>query len=311
MSFIPIDSDVSRETSKHILCTDCPRMCGAPRSEVSGSGFCGMGTLPVIARAALHFDEEPVISGRRGSGAIFFSGCSLRCCYCQNYPVSHDGFGQMVSVERLREIYSELIGQGAHNINLVNPTHFTGSILRSLEKALPVPVVWNSSGYERVDTLRKLEGRIQVYLPDLKYMDEGPARRYSGASDYFQAASQTILEMYRQTGPVKLDREGMVESGLIIRHLILPGRARESCRILDWIAENVPEAWISLMAQYMPYGDVRGKDELERPITQEEYDLVFDHLSFLGLENGFIQDLSASDESYIPAFDLTGVNRKA
>lgn len=291
------------------ICDACPRQCHALRDD-AGRGFCRMGAAPVLARAALHFDEEPVISGERGSGAVFFSGCALRCRYCQNYPISHEGFGETVSVGRLHEIYFELIEQGANNINLVNPTHFAEPILQSLDGGVPVPVVWNTGGYERVETLRRLEGKVQVYLPDLKYIDRDSARRYSAAADYFDFASKAILEMLRQTGPVELDDDGMIQKGVIVRHLILPGRADESMRILDWIAENLPGAWVSLMAQYLPFGDVAGVDELNRRLKQDEYDRVVDHLMALGLEDGFVQELSSSDEKYIPAFDLTGVVRR-
>ena len=266
-----------------------------------------MGAEPVLARAALHFDEEPVISGMKGSGAVFFSGCSLRCRFCQNYPISHDNRGKQVSVERLREIYFELIDQGANNINLVNPTHFARAILESLEGGLPVPVVWNTGGYEKMETLRRMEGKVQVYLPDLKYILPDAAKRYSAAPDYFDYAGPALREMLRQTGPVELDEDGIIRRGTIVRHLILPGRAEESMRILDWIAENLPGAWVSLMAQYLPFGNVKGVDQLERRLTHEEYDAVVDHLIDLGLEDGFVQELSSSDEKYIPIFDCTGV----
>ena len=288
------------------ICADCPRSCGVLRGE-TGNGYCGMGAEPVIARAAPHYDEEPVISGTRGSGAVFFSGCALRCRFCQNYPISHDRCGKRVSVERLMEIYGELIALGVHNINLVNPTHFARAILESLEGGLPVPVVWNSGGYEEVDTLRAFNGKIQVYLPDLKYIREDSSRKYSSAGDYFRFAGPALKEMLRQTGPVELDDDGIIRHGTIVRHLILPGRAGESKAILDWIAENLPGAWVSLMAQYLPFGDVKGIDALNRRLTQEEYDDVVDHLLKLGLEDGFVQELSSSDEKYIPKFDLTGV----
>ena len=288
------------------ICSDCPRQCGAPRGE-TGRGFCKMGANPVLARAALHFDEEPVISGTRGAGAVFFSGCALRCRFCQNFEISHHNFGREITPKRLREIYFELIDQGAQNINLVNPTHFVPAILESLEGGLPVPVVWNTGGYERVETLKRLEGRVQVYLPDLKYIRADSARRYSAAPDYFQYASEALREMLRQTGPVQLGDDGQILSGVIVRHLILPGCADESIEILDWIAENLPGAWISLMAQYLPFGNVAGVDALDRRLTQEEYDRVCDHLLALGLEDGFVQELSSSDEKYIPVFDLTGV----
>lgn len=288
------------------ICSDCPRRCGARRGE-TGNGFCGMGAEPVLARAALHFNEEPVISGARGAGTVFFSGCSLKCVFCQNYEISHGGFGKRVSVDRLREIYFELIDQGAQNIDLVNPTHFMRAILESLKGGLPVPVVWNSGGYDTVETIRAMDGKVQVYLPDLKYMRARSSGRYSGAADYFQSASAAIREMLKQVGPVVLDESGAIQSGVIVRHLILPGCADESMAILDWIAENLPGAWVSLMAQYLPFGEVEGVDELNRRLTQEEYDRVCDHLLELGLEDGFVQELSSSDEKYIPKFDLTGV----
>ena len=290
------------------VCAACPRRCNALRGD-TGAGFCGMGADPVIARAAPHFDEEPVISGSRGSGAVFFSGCALRCRFCQNYPISHDGFGEKITVERLREIYFELVARGVHNINLVNPTHFLEPILASLEGGLPVPLVWNTGGYERVESLRRLEGKVQVYLPDLKYIDRDSARKYSAAGDYFDFAAPALKEMLRQTGPVELDDDGIIRRGTIVRHLILPGRVAESMRILDWIAEEMPGAWVSLMAQYLPFGDVQGLDALDRRLMQDEYDAVVEHLLELGLEDGFVQELSSSDEKYIPAFDLTGVRK--
>lgn len=293
---------------KPYVCSACPRNCHALRGE-TGAGFCGIGANPVIARAAPHYDEEPVISGTRGSGAVFFSGCALRCRFCQNYPISHKNYGEDVSVARLREIYFELIDQGVHNINLVNPTHFSEAILESLEGSLPVPVVWNSGGYDRVDNLKRFEGKIQVYLPDLKYIYPNSSLRYSAARDYFEWAGPALKEMLRQTGPVALDDDGIIRRGTIVRHLILPGCAHESMTILDWIAGELPGAWISLMAQYLPFGDLRGLDELNRRLTQREYDMVVDHLMKLGLEDGFVQELSSSDEKYIPSFDLTGVNR--
>ena len=291
---------------KPYVCAACPRNCHALRGD-EGRGYCGMGANPVIARAAPHFDEEPVVSGERGSGAVFFSGCALRCRFCQNYPISHGGYGEAISVSRLREIYFELIEQGVHNINLVNPTHFSEAILESLAGGLPVPVVWNSGGYEKVDNLRRFEGKVQVYLPDLKYIDPDSAGKYSAARDYFDFAGPALKEMLRQTGPVELDESGVIRRGTIVRHLILPGYARESMAILDWIAGELPGAWVSLMAQYLPFGDLRGLDELNRRLTQQEYDMVVDHLIALGLEDGFVQELSSSDEKYIPDFDLTGV----
>ena len=288
------------------LCNNCPRMCNVMRGE-TGAGYCKMGAEARVARAAPHFDEEPVISGTRGSGAVFFSGCALRCRFCQNYGISHGGFGRRVSVEGLKNIYASLIAQGVHNINLVSATHFLESVLASLEAPLPVPVVWNSGGYERAESIRRLEGRVQVYLPDLKYRFADAAGRYSAAPDYFEHASRALVEMLRQVGPVRLDADGMIASGVIVRHLILPGRAAESRAVLDWIARELPGAWVSLMAQDVPMGDVAGVDQLSRRLTRREYESVVEHLFRLGLEDGFVQELSSAEEKYIPAFDLTGV----
>lgn len=292
-------------------CRACPRQCGAYRASDTGSGFCEMGADPVLARAALHFDEEPVISGSAGSGAVFFSGCTLKCVFCQNFELSHHNYGERITVDRLRAIYDELIAQGANNINLVNPTHYIDAILESLKDPLPVPVVWNSSGYETVESLKRLEGKVQVYLPDFKYMDAYSSGRYSSAPDYFDYASSAVAEMTRQTGPVVLDDNDIIRRGTIIRHLILPGRSEESIRILKFIHESFPDAWISLMAQYLPFGEARDYDQLGRRLIQAEYDSVSDALEEIGIEEGFVQELSSSDESYIPIFDLTGVRRSA
>ena len=298
--------DKSDDNVIQFICADCPRMCYAIRGE-EGEGYCRMGVNPVLARAALHFDEEPCISGVRGSGAVFFSGCSLRCRYCQNYALSHEQFGKQITVGRLREIYQELIAQGAHNINLVNPTHFAEAVGQSLETAPGVPVVWNSGGYERVETLKRMRGKVNVYLPDLKYIRPETAKKYSGAENYFEFAAPALKEMYDQVGSVQLDSDGIIQSGLIVRHLILPGCVEESKQILSWISENLPGAWISLMAQYLPFGDLEGCEELNRTITQEEYDQVCEHLDALGLEDGYVQELASADQKYIPLFDLTGV----
>lgn len=297
------------------ICNQCPRRCGVLRGDQNPGGasvkedlvrgFCRMGELPVLARAALHFDEEPCVSGTRGSGTVFFSGCSLRCAYCQNAPISHGNFG--APAPDLRRIFEQLIHQGAHNINLVNPTHFLHAILEALREPLPVPVVYNTSGYEMTDSLKSLEGKVRVYLPDLKYIDRASAGRYSGAPDYFEHAAQALGEMLRQQPEVVLDDDGVIERGVIVRHLILPGRAEESMRILDWIAQNLPSAWVSLMAQYTPMGEARRFPEIDRRLTEQEYERVVEHLLALGLEDGYIQELSSADERYTPAFDLTGV----
>ena len=233
-------------------CTLCPRQCKADRAA-GQTGFCGAGRTLKAARAALHFWEEPCISGTRGSGTVFFSGCTLGCVFCQNHEISAQGVGKPVSVDRLREIFRELIRQGAHNINLVTPGHFAPWVAQALEPSLPVPVVCNTGGYERVETLRLLEGKVQVYLPDMKYALEEPARRLSGAGDYPAAARSAICEMFRQTGPYQL-RDGLLVRGVLIRHLVLPGQLDNTRRVIDWVAETFRpgEVLFSLMSQYTP-----------------------------------------------------------
>lgn len=290
-------------------CRLCPRNCGIDRSEAFG--YCRMGEALYAAKAMLHYFEEPIISGTRGSGAIFFSGCPLRCCFCQNYPISHEGRGKEVSLQRLSEIYGELQHQGAHNINLVNPTHYTPHIIESIEKNkqnLKIPFVWNSSGYEKVETLKRLEGCIQVYLPDLKYMSSALSELYSGAQDYFQYASKALLEMYRQVGGVRLNDEGIIEKGLVIRHLVLPNATHDSIKLLHWIKENLPDdVYISLMGQYTPFPGQKLPKGLQRKLTVREYRLVVEKLQELGFKNGYTQDLDSACASYTPDFDLSGV----
>ena len=286
-------------------CNICPRQCGALRD--ANPGYCGMPESPVSARAALHFDEEPAISGDRGSGTIFFSGCALRCVFCQNEDISHGRFGHTLTVDALREAYLSLIAQGAHNINLVNPTHFLRSILASLDAPLPVPVVYNTGGYELATSIRALEGKVSVYLPDLKYLEKKSAARYSGACDYFEHASSALLEMYRQQPRVVIGEDGTMHRGMLVRHLILPGCTDESMRILDWIAKHLPGAWVSLMAQYVPMCRAAAFPEINRRLTEDEYERVAAHLIDIGLEDGYVQELGSADERYIPPFDLSGL----
>ncbi len=291
-----------------MICNLCPRRCGAERTEKSGAGMCRMPSLPVLARAALHRWEEPPISGIRGSGTIFFSGCPLRCVFCQNDQISHRNYGKAVSLERLREICLELIAQGAHNINLVNPTHYAHVIYQLLRDPLPVPVVWNTGGYERVDTLRGLEGKVDIYLPDLKYVDAAPAGRYSGAPDYPEAAKAAILEMFRQTGPCQFDGDGIMTRGVIIRHLVLPGQVEAAKQVMDWVRDTFApgEVLFSLMSQYIPWGRVSDFPEIDRPLRRGEARKAEEYMALLGLE-GFTQEQAAASEQYIPPFDLTGV----
>lgn len=278
----------------------------ARRDAQSGEGFCGLPAAPVVARAGLHFWEEPCVSGARGSGAVFFSGCVLRCVYCQNHAISHENFGKPVSVERLREIFWELIGQGAHNINLVSPTPFAPAIREALAEPLPVPVVWNTGGYERVETLRSLEGKVQVWLPDLKYVDSGLSRDLSGAADYFGAASAAIREMVRQTGDYVLE-DGLLKRGVLIRHLMLPGQLENTKAVLDWVAETFRpgQVLLSLMAQYTPQPGAEGL--LSRRVTGAEYRAALRYMENLGITDGYCQDAASARAEYTPDFDLTGV----
>jgi len=292
-----------------MICELCPRRCRAERGPEAGSGVCAAGTLPRVARAALHFWEEPCISGERGSGAVFFSGCNLRCVYCQNRPISAENFGKIITVARLREIYAELIALGAENINLVTPTHFEDAVLESLTPAPPVPVVWNCGGYENTEALRRLEGKVQIYLPDLKYSRGDAAARYSAAPDYPQRAQEAILEMFRQTGPFVLDGRGMMRRGVVIRHLVLPGNPDNTYGVIDWVAENFRpgDVMFSLMSQFTPAGDLSGFPELARRLTAEEYDGALRYLRRAGIGDGYVQELSSAREEYTPPFDLTGV----
>lgn len=290
-----------------MICNLCPRRCGALRTETEGRGVCRMPEAPVVARAALHQWEEPPISGTRGSGTVFFSGCSLGCVFCQNDAISHQDFGRPISLERLRAICFELIDQGAHNINLVNPTHYAHAVARLLAQPLPVPVVWNSGGYDRVDTLRGLKGRIQIYLPDLKYVTPEYAEQYSGAADYPEAAQAAILEMFRQTGPCVYE-DGLLKRGVIIRHLLLPGKLAEAKRVMDWVVEHFAPGAVafSLMSQYLPWGRAAEFPALNRRLRPSEVRSAEDYMDALGLE-GFTQGAEAAQSEYIPAFDLTGV----
>ena len=294
-------------------CSDCVRKCGVDRPETlngEGSfGFCGCPLTPVVARAMLHRWEEPCISGKNGSGAVFFSGCNLRCVFCQNYEISSRVQGKEISVARLREIYEELIAQGAHNINLVTPGHYTEAILASLEKPLPVPVVYNSNGYDSLESLRKLDGRIQIYLPDLKYADNALAARYSHAPDYFETAAAAIDEMFRQTGPYEMDSDGMLKRGVAVRHLILPGQVENSLRVIDYIAGHFHPGDIlfSLMRQYVPHGRIESFPELNRRVSDEEYEQVEQYLFDSPIEDGFVQEEESASKEFIPAFDNSGV----
>ena len=291
-----------------MICHLCPRDCGALRTEQEGQGRCAMPALPKLARAALHHWEEPPISGTRGSGTIFFSGCPLQCVFCQNSTISWEGYGKTVTVDRLREICRDLVGQGAHNLNFVSPTHYAHVVRQVLQEPMGVPIVWNTGGYESLETLRAMEGLVDVYLPDLKYLDPATAARYSNAPDYPERATAAIREMVRQVGPVQLDEEGILQKGVIIRHLILPGQLRGAKAVMDWVAENFQpgEVLFSLMCQYVPLGRAADYREINRPLRKAEARSAIAYMENLGLE-GFTQDLTAASAGYVPRFDLTGL----
>ncbi|MDE6469465.1 MAG: 4Fe-4S cluster-binding domain-containing protein [Eubacterium sp.] len=287
-----------------MICSICPRHCNVDRGHTVG--YCQSKNAFRVARAALHFWEEPCISGKNGSGTVFFSGCNLRCAFCQNCEISRDNKGVDITDERLVEIFEQLIKQGAENINLVNPTHYAGRLAAVLSKwHSPVPIVYNSSGYEEVETLKKLSGLIDIYLPDLKYIRADKALRYSKAEDYFEKASAAILEMRRQ---VEDSFDGdMMKNGLIVRHLILPQNTNSSITIIDWFKNNLPDTYLSLMAQYVPCGRLDDLPEINRTITKREYDKVVDYALLNTMDKLFIQELSSADTKFIPLFDFTGV----
>lgn len=290
------------------ICNACPRKCNVERNIGEFSrGFCKMPYNAVLARASLHLWEEPVISGERGSGAIFFSGCNLRCVFCQNFEISHENFGKQVSKSEFIDIVKNLENQGAHTINLVNPTHFVPFIKEVFREYKPsVPVVYNTGGYDDVESIRSLQGLIDVYLPDLKYFDNDVSKKYSNAENYFEKASKAVLEMQRQVGESVI-KDGIMQKGMIIRHLVLPKNTDQSIKILRWIKDNLPiDTYISLMSQYVPYVKTEYK-ELNRRIVTAEYQKVIDEFERLGFENGFMQERSSAQTDFIPKFDLSGV----
>lgn len=290
-----------------MTCTLCPRTCKAERAPDRPGGVCGQPAAPVVARAMLHQWEEPCLVGEHGAGAVFFSGCNLRCIYCQNKPISQGGVGKPVSVPRLREIFRELIALGAACLDLVTPTHFAPAILEALgEEPWPVPVVWNCGGYESVSTLQHLEGKVQAYLPDLKYALPGPAGKYSAAPDYFDRAAPAILEMFRQTGPYRME-DGRLKSGVLIRHLLLPGEPENTRRCIDWVSETFRpgDVLFSLMSQYTPQPGASGN--LRRRVTKAEYRAAAEYMANCGVTDGYTQERTSAREEYTPDFDLSGI----
>lgn len=288
-------------------CSACPRKCGADRNE--NKGVCSVPEKFVLARAAKHFWEEPCISGSEGSGTVFFSGCNLKCVYCQNFEISHGAFGKEISDKRLMEIFDTLIESGVHNINLVNPTHYAKRLSSVLsEYKSTVPVIYNSSGYESVETLKALEGLVDVYLPDFKYISEERSRKYSKAEDYPSVAEKAIAEMKRQQKKDVFDEKGLIEKGVIIRHLVLPKNTNQSIKIFSRIKELFSEdTYISVMSQYTPCGDISLFPELQRKITEREYEKVLSFIRDEGFKNVYIQEMKSASEDFIPPFNLEGV----
>lgn len=286
-------------------CNLCPRNCNAQRE--SSYGFCKSPLLPKVARADLHMWEEPCISGARGSGTVFFSGCSLKCVFCQNHEISHGETGSIISVSRLAQLFKELRDKGAHNINLVNPTHYAHAIIEAIDLVkgeLGIPVVWNSSGYEKPETIRALSGYVDIFLPDFKYVSPEISQKYSGASDYFDYASKALSEMINIAGYPKFSDDGMLNSGVLVRHLVLPSHAEESIRVIDYLADNFDKGkmWISLMCQYFPAYRACEFREISRKLTTLEYMKVINHAKKKGLVNGFLQDRNSATEKYVPQF---------
>lgn len=293
-------------------CTLCPRHCHADR--LSGqTGYCGQTSILTAARAALHFWEEPCLSGENGSGTVFFSGCNLRCVFCQNHDIALGRAGQPITIERLSEIFLELQDKGAHNINLVTPTHFIPHIALALtvarQQGLSIPIVYNTGSYEEPDSLRLLDGLVDIYLPDLKYFSPELSQRFSHASDYFEKATVSLAEMYRQVGtPLFIKDSALMQRGMIVRHLVLPGQTRDSKKILRYLYETYGDnIYISILNQYTPLPHVADIPELNRRVSTEEYNRVLLFAERLGISKGFRQEGSAAAESFIPAFDGEGL----
>ena len=292
------------------VCNICPRNCNVDRS--TKAGFCSMTDTVKISRAALHLWEEPCVSGEQGSGTVFFSGCNMKCVFCQNKDISTGGFGKEITIERLSDIFLELQGKGALNINLVTPTHYTLQIIDAVKlarsKGLKLPIVYNTSSYEKVETIKMLEGIVDVWLPDFKYMDNAVAQKYSKAPDYVNCATAAIDEMVRQQPECIFDDDGIIQKGVIVRHLVLPEQAQGAKDAIEYLYNRYGDnIFISIMSQYTPCTDLSDYPEINRKLTQEEYDDVVDYAVEIGVENGFLQEGESASESFIPPFNLEGV----
>jgi len=289
-------------------CELCGFRCRVNRNQMKG--VCKCGILPKLALVSKHMWEEPCISGVDGSGTVFFSGCNFSCIFCQNYQISQENYGKEITIERLAEIFLEQQSRGVNNINLVSPTPYVPMIIEALKIAknngLKIPIVYNTNGYETVETIKSLNGFVDVYLPDLKYFDDRVGMKYSRIPNYFEVASLAILEMYKQVGAPKLDKNGIIQKGLIIRHLIMPGNIMQTSKILNWIKKNLPSAvYLSVMAQYFPTYQAKEDNILNRKISKREYEIVLDLL--MDFENVYIQELGTHEEEYVPNFDLRGI----
>ncbi len=292
------------------VCNICPRNCNVDRSEKTG--FCSMTDTVKISRAALHMWEEPCISGEKGSGTVFFSGCNMKCVFCQNKEISTGGFGREITVERLAQIFLELQEKGALNINLVTPTHYTLQIVAAVKLArkqgLTLPIVYNTSSYEKPETIRLLKDVVDIWLPDFKYIDDATAERYSKAKDYVAYTKAAIDEMVKQQPECIFDDEGIIRKGVIVRHLVMPGQVRAAKAAVEYLYNRYGDSiFISIMSQYTPCTDLEAYPEINRKITPEEYDEVVDFAVYIGVENGFLQEGESASESFIPPFDLTGI----
>jgi len=292
-------------------CALCPRNCKVNRNN-NELGFCNMGNELIVARASLHFWEEPIISGDKGSGTVFFSGCNLKCVFCQNFQISSNNFGKKISIERLSEIFLELQEKGANNINLVTPTHFVPQIIEALKIAknnsLSIPVVYNSSGYENVETIKLLNGYIDIYLPDFKYFNNKYAIKYSKCSNYFEHASKAVEEMIKQVGTPKFDENGMLIKGVVVRHMLLPGLLEDSKKIIHYLVDKYNDKiFISIMNQYTPTNNLNKYQEINKTVDKNDYEKLIDYAIDLGIKNGFMQEGETQKTSFIPEFDITGV----
>ena len=291
-------------------CRLCPRDCGIDRTKYNG--VCGASSKVKVALVSTHNFEEPCISGKKGSGTVFFSNCNLRCVYCQNFKISRNGYGKEISIKRLSEIFLEQQKRGVNNINLVTPTCYVDSIIKALKmaksKGLNIPIVYNSSGYEKIETIKKLNGLIDVYLPDFKYATNRLSKKYSGVNNYVESAISSIFEMIRQVGKPVFNDEGIITKGVIIRHMILPNNVLNSKMVLKKIKEKFSEdALVSLMAQYFPAGEANKYPEINRKITKDELKEIEDYLIELDITNGYIQELGEHEEEYVPDFNLSNI----